>query len=63
MYEYNIPKLYIVKLGNPSIDNTLNGINKNNKWFINLFNFLQNEVLQDKNAAATRKSETNMTSN
>lgn len=42
VYEYSIPKLHIVKLGNPSIDNTLNGINKNNQWFINLFNFLQN---------------------
>lgn len=55
VYEYSIPKLYIVKLANPSIDNTLNGVNKNNRWFINLFNFLQNEVLQEK-GTTTRKS-------
>lgn len=48
MYEYSIPKLYIVKLGNPSINNTLNGINKNNQWFINMFNFLQSQVLENK---------------
>jgi hypothetical protein len=38
-----LSKLNIIKLGNPSINSSLKGVNKNNAWFVNLFNFLQGE--------------------
>ena len=38
---YCISKLHFIKLANPSVNNSLKGINKNNVWFINFLNLLQ----------------------
>ena len=44
---YCISKINFIKLANPSVNNSLKGINKNNIWFINLLNMLQNSKEQD----------------
>ena len=41
--------LRICKLANPSIKNSLKGISKGNKWFIDMFNYLQHASLDKHN--------------
>ena len=44
---YCLSKINFVKLANPSVNNSLKGINKNNIWFVNLLNMLQNSQEQE----------------
>lgn len=38
---YCISKINFIKLANPSVNSSLKGINKNNIWFVNFVNFIQ----------------------